>query len=74
MTAAEIKDLYAGLQKSHLIDFDVLLSGYAPGSQAVEAVGEIAKDLKTQNEKCARPLFWGKCFAGSFSMGMRYGR
>ena len=56
MTATEILDLYAGLQQSHLIDFDVLLSGYAPGAEAVQVVGSIAQDLKAQR----RDLFWGK--------------
>ena len=55
-TASEILDLYAGLQQSHLTDFDVLLSGYAPSAEAVQAVGSIARDLKNQRQD----LFWGK--------------
>ena len=53
--AQEILDIYEGLKQSHLIDFDVLLSGYAPGAEAVNAVGAIAKDLKSKRDS----LLWG---------------
>ena len=56
-TAQEILDIYEGLTQSHLTDFDVLLSGYAPGAEAVNAVGTIAKDLKSRSEM----VFWGLC-------------
>jgi pyridoxine kinase len=46
--------LYNGLRQSYLDDFDMMLSGYIPGAEAVVAVGEIAKDLKERN----RNFFW----------------
>lgn len=63
-------DLYAGLEKSHLTDFDVLLSGYAPGAKAVEAVGQIAKSLKDYRLGYGvRPLFWGEFLLALLLMG-----
>ena len=58
-TAEEISSLYEGLRQSYLADFDVLLSGYAPSAAAVEAVGEIAADLKKRCEKMPGSFFWG---------------
>ena len=57
-TAAEIRDLYDGLSKAGLNDFDVLLSGYAPGSEAVEAVGTIARDLRLKSSTKPGSFFW----------------
>ncbi|MCJ1331502.1 putative pyridoxal kinase [Thelotrema lepadinum] len=53
-TAQEILDIYRGLQQSNLTDFDFLLSGYAPGAEAVNAIGSIVKDLRSRSES----LFW----------------
>ncbi|KAI9745211.1 MAG: putative pyridoxal kinase [Claussenomyces sp. TS43310] len=57
-TAAEITDLFEGLRNSSLDDFDMMLSGYVPGAEAVEAVGRIARKLK--NEATLKPgsFFW----------------
>ncbi|OQD72994.1 hypothetical protein PENDEC_c017G00668 [Penicillium decumbens] len=57
-TASEITDLYQGLYQSNLTDFDVMLSGYAPSAAAVEAVGNIAIDLKRKAEKKPGSFFW----------------
>ena len=57
--AEEISEIYAGLQQSYLTDFDVLLSGYAPSAEAVQAVGAIARDLKLQASTKAGSFFWG---------------
>jgi len=46
----DIKDLYKGLTDSHLVDFDVLLSGYIPSAEALHEVSIIARDLKTKHE------------------------
>lgn len=54
-TAKEILQIYEGLKQSYLTDFDVLLSGYAPGAEAVNAIGAIAKDLESKRDS----LFWG---------------
>lgn len=48
MSAQEITDLYEGLRQSYLDDFDMMLSGYIPGAEAVQAVGRIAADLKAK--------------------------
>ncbi|PGH16061.1 pyridoxal kinase [Helicocarpus griseus UAMH5409] len=57
-TAQEISALYAGLKQSYLTDFDVLLSGYAPSAAAVEAVGEIALDLRRKSNAKPGSFFW----------------
>ena len=54
-TSLEILDIYQGLQQSNLTDFDVVLSGYAPGAEAVNAIGSIVTDLRSKS----RNLFWG---------------
>jgi pyridoxine kinase len=58
VTAEEIADLYEGLKQSYLDDFDMMLSGYIPGAAAVEAVGEIAKDLKSKMAGSPGRFFW----------------
>lgn len=59
-SAEDIRNLYEGLTQSHLTDFDVLLSGYAPSAAAVEAVGDIAQDLKRRAEAKPGSFFWRK--------------
>ena len=59
-TAEQITELYEGLCQSHLTDFDVMLSGYAPSAAAVEAVGAIGMDLQRKAEKNPGSFFWGK--------------
>ncbi|EHY61004.1 Pyridoxal kinase [Exophiala dermatitidis] len=56
--AAEIRDLYDGLKRSYLTDFDVLLSGYAPSAEVVEAVGQIARDLRYRATVRPGRFFW----------------
>lgn len=58
VSAEEIADLYEGLRESYLDDFDMMLSGYIPGSAAVEAVGRIAEDLKRKAEPRPGSFFW----------------
>lgn len=48
--ASTIQTLYTGLTQSHLLDFDVLLSGYIPSSAALHEVALIARDLKLKRE------------------------
>jgi pyridoxine kinase len=43
---------------SFLDDFDVLLSGYVPGADAVAAVGAIGRDLKHKTDKTPGSFFW----------------
>ena len=59
-SAQEIRDIYDGLRQSYLTDFDVLLSGYAPGAEAVEAVGVIARDLRFKSTTKPGSFFWGR--------------
>ncbi|KAL8943130.1 MAG: hypothetical protein Q9216_001260 [Gyalolechia sp. 2 TL-2023] len=56
--AGEISELYSGLKQSYLVDFDVMLSGYAPGAAAVDAVGAIARDLKLKASTKPGSFFW----------------
>ncbi|ELR08210.1 pyridoxal kinase, variant [Pseudogymnoascus destructans 20631-21] len=57
-TAADIEDLYTGLKNSGLDDFDMMLSGYIPGREAVEVVGTIARELKTKAAEKPGSFFW----------------
>ncbi|OJJ86685.1 pyridoxal kinase [Aspergillus glaucus CBS 516.65] len=57
-TAQEISDLYQGLCQSHLTDFNVMLSGYAPSAAAVQAVGTIGLDLQQKAQKAPGSFFW----------------
>ena len=59
-SAQEIRDLYDGLKQSYLTDFNVLLTGYAPGAEAVEAIGSIARDLKLKGSMKPGSFFWSK--------------
>lgn len=60
VTAQEITDLYDGLKQSYLDDFAMMLSGYIPGAEAVEAVGKIAAELRTKARCRGEPgsFFW----------------
>ena len=62
-SAQEIDDIYEGLKQSSLTDFDVLLSGFAPGANAVNSVGAIARDLKSRSLTKPGFFFWGSCRA-----------
>lgn len=59
VSAQEITDLWEGLKQSYLDNFDMMLSGYVPGAAAVEAVGNIGKELKHKS-KTQKPgsFFW----------------
>ncbi|PSR97552.1 Ribokinase-like protein [Coniella lustricola] len=60
VSAQEITDLYDGLKQSYLDDFDMMLSGYIPGAEAVQAVGRIAAELKEKASARNAPgsFFW----------------
>ncbi|KAK3300999.1 Ribokinase-like protein [Chaetomium fimeti] len=58
VSAQEIADLYQGLKQSYLDDFDMMLSGYVPGAAALEAVGQIAQELKRKAESKPGSFFW----------------
>ncbi|KAF2096601.1 pyridoxine kinase [Rhizodiscina lignyota] len=57
-TAEEILQLYEGLKQSYLTDFDVLLSGYTPSAEAVEAVGKIGRELRFKSTTKPGSFFW----------------
>lgn len=58
MSAQEITDLFEGLKQSYLDDFDMMLSGYIPGAEAVQAVGRIAAELKSKRRQQSGGFFW----------------
>ncbi|KAM0271426.1 hypothetical protein ACHAQH_009080 [Verticillium albo-atrum] len=60
VTAQEIESLYEGLKNSYLDDFDMMLSGYIPGAEAVAEVGRIGKDLREKANADSTPgsFFW----------------
>jgi len=65
-SAEEIRDLYAGLKQSYLTDFNVLLTGYAPSAEAVDAIGTVARDLKLKGSTKTGRFFWGESmFSGA---------
>jgi pyridoxine kinase len=58
-TGEQITELYEGLKMNGNDDFGMLLSGYIPGAEGVEAVGRIARDLKEKRKGRKGGLFWG---------------
>ncbi|KAK7205848.1 Ribokinase-like protein [Myxozyma melibiosi] len=46
VTAEMITDIYEGLKSNTLTDYDVVLSGYLPGAEAVRAVGRVVENLR----------------------------
>ncbi|KAL2133913.1 hypothetical protein VTI74DRAFT_1387 [Chaetomium olivicolor] len=58
VSAQEITELYQGLKQSYLDDFDMMLSGYVPGAPALEAVGQIAQELKRKAKSKPGSFFW----------------
>lgn len=58
VSAQEITDLYQGLKNAYLDDFDMMLSGYVPGADALEAVGRIAEELKGRAKQKPGSFFW----------------
>ncbi|KAF7502653.1 hypothetical protein GJ744_005407 [Endocarpon pusillum] len=57
-SAQEIRDIYDGLCQSYLTDFDMLLSGYSPNAETVQAVGVIARDLRFRSTNKPGSFFW----------------
>ncbi|KAF2028120.1 Ribokinase-like protein [Setomelanomma holmii] len=57
-SAEEIVNLYEGLRQSNLTDFDVLLTGYVPSAQAVQAIGKIGRDIKFNAGTKPGSFFW----------------
>ena len=57
-SAEEVRDLYEGLRQSHLLDFDVLISGYISSAEVLHEVSVIARDLKTRRNTIHRGRFF----------------
>lgn len=57
-SASEIVSLFEGLTSNNLADFDMMLSGYVPGAEAVSAVGRIARELKLKATLKPGSFFW----------------
>ncbi len=60
VSADEIQELYQGLKKSNLNQFDMMLSGYIASKDAVEAVGAIGRDLKLKATIKPGSFFWSQ--------------
>jgi hypothetical protein len=60
-SAEEILTLYEGLRQSNLSNFDVLLTGYMPSAEAVQAIGKIGRDVKFNAGTKPGSFFWGMC-------------
>jgi hypothetical protein len=58
-SAAEVLELYEGLRQSSLTNFDVLLTGYMPSAEAVQAIGTIGRDIKFNAGTKPGSFFWG---------------
>ncbi|KAI9845778.1 MAG: putative pyridoxal kinase [Thelocarpon superellum] len=56
--ASEIRELYDGLRRPALNDFDMMLSGYAMDAESVEAIGAIARDLRLKSNTKPGSFFW----------------
>jgi pyridoxine kinase len=63
-SAAEILELYEGLRQSNLSNFDVLLTGYMPSAEAVQAIGKIGRDIKFNAGTKPGSFFWGRLALG----------
>ena len=59
-SAEQILDLYEGLRQSNVGNFDILLTGYVPSAEAVQAVGKIGRDIKFNARTKPGSFFWGK--------------
>ena len=59
-SAKQILDLYEGLRQSNLGNFDILLTGYVPSAEAVQAVGKIGRDIKLNAGTKPGSFFWGE--------------
>ncbi|KAF1936213.1 Ribokinase-like protein [Clathrospora elynae] len=57
-SAAQILELYEGLRQSNLTNFDVLLTGYMPSAEAVQAIGTIGRDIKFNAGTKPGSFFW----------------
>jgi pyridoxine kinase len=53
-------NLYEGLRQSNLTNFDVLLTGYVPSAEAVQAIGKIGRDVKFNAGTKPGSFFWGE--------------
>lgn len=60
-SADQILELYDGLRQSNLNDFDLLLTGYMPSAEDVQAVGKIGRDIKFNAGTKPGSFFWGEC-------------
>ncbi|KAL7271252.1 putative pyridoxal kinase [Rhizina undulata] len=54
VTAKQIEELYEGLKENYLDDFEMMLTGYVPGSEELKAVGKIGIEMKEKGKGC----FW----------------
>jgi hypothetical protein len=70
-SATGILELYDGLRQSNLTNFDVLLTGYMPSAEAVQAIGTIGRDIKFNAGTKPGSFFWGEwCWKKSYMFGL----
>lgn len=58
-SAHDIHEIYDGLKQNYLTDFDILLSGYVPSAETINAIGTVARDLKLNASTKPGSFFWG---------------
>ncbi|RKF60313.1 putative pyridoxal kinase C6F6.11c [Golovinomyces cichoracearum] len=57
-SSSEIIEIWKGLQDLHLDDFQILLSGYLPDPQSVDAMAVIGQELRAKSKKSPGRFFW----------------
>ncbi|KAK9325023.1 Ribokinase-like protein [Lipomyces orientalis] len=57
-SAQHIRDIYTGLKMNTLTDYDVVVTGYIPGAEAVREVGAVVQELRRDNAELGREIVW----------------
>ncbi|KAK9240619.1 Ribokinase-like protein [Lipomyces kononenkoae] len=57
-SAQHIRDIYTGLKMNTLTDYDVVVTGYIPGAEAVREVGAVVQELRRDNAELGREVLW----------------
>ncbi|KAK9314685.1 Ribokinase-like protein [Lipomyces starkeyi] len=57
-SAQHIREIYTGLKMNTLTDYDVVVTGYIPGAEAVREVGAVVQELRRDNAELGREILW----------------
>ncbi|TQS39403.1 hypothetical protein Golomagni_00073 [Golovinomyces magnicellulatus] len=57
-SSSEIIEIWKGLKDLHLDDFHLLLSGFLPDPQSVDAMALIGRELRAKNKESPGRFFW----------------